>query len=214
MVFGAGALLVQTVVLKALLSAFGEQRVLVLGLTASLVQQLALAFAARKWVAIAVVAVGTLGSVSFPTISSIKSCACEESEQGAVQGALYGARALASGAGPLLFAWLFAAFTRTDSWTGVFFPGAPFLLGAALMTAAIGMAATIPRDAGGSRGAAKARAGPGGEQRRRQHGSEPEGGGGGPLGGGSSGDELRPSLEGDEEKALLHRGAPTSSSYP
>lgn len=37
------------------------------------------------------------GSMSFPTISSIKSCNAAEHEQGSVQGALYGARALASG---------------------------------------------------------------------------------------------------------------------
>lgn len=38
------------------------------------------------------------GSMSFPTISSIKSNNAQEHEQGSVQGALYGARALASGA--------------------------------------------------------------------------------------------------------------------
>ena len=35
--------------------------------------------------------------MSFPTISSIKSNNAHEHEQGSVQGALYGARALASG---------------------------------------------------------------------------------------------------------------------
>lgn len=35
--------------------------------------------------------------MSFPTISSIKSCNAAEHEQGSVQGALYGARAFASG---------------------------------------------------------------------------------------------------------------------
>lgn len=40
--------------------------------------------------------------MSFPTISSIKSCNAAEHEQGSVQGALYGARALASGAAPTL----------------------------------------------------------------------------------------------------------------
>jgi hypothetical protein len=47
----------------------------------------------------------------------------QEHEQGAVQGALYGARALASGTGPLLFALLFSAFTKTDS-PLPYFPGA------------------------------------------------------------------------------------------
>lgn len=60
--------------------------------------------------------------MSFPTISSIKSANAQEHEQGSVQGALYGARALASGTGPLLFAALFSAFTRTDS-PLPYFPG-------------------------------------------------------------------------------------------
>lgn len=40
-----------------------------------------------------------------------------------VQGALYGAKALATGAGPLFFAAMFAGFTKTDS-PLPYFPGA------------------------------------------------------------------------------------------
>lgn len=35
--------------------------------------------------------------------------------QGTIQGALYGARALAQGTGPIIFAAVFAAFTRDES---------------------------------------------------------------------------------------------------
>ncbi len=42
--------------------------------------------------------------------------------QGTIQGALYGAKALAQGIGPLIFASLFSAFTRSDSRLP-FFPG-------------------------------------------------------------------------------------------
>lgn len=42
--------------------------------------------------------------------------------QGTVQGALYGARALAQGIGPLIFAWMFAAFTKGSYGLPVF-PG-------------------------------------------------------------------------------------------
>ena len=63
-----------------------------------------------------------------------------------MQGALYAARALASGVGPLAFAQLFAWFTRTDS-PLPYFPGAPFVLGAVLMVGALAVAASIPADA-------------------------------------------------------------------
>lgn len=149
----------------------------------------------------------------------LRRCSWQEHEQGAVQGALYGARALASGTGPLLFALLFSAFTKTDSplpyfpggaggvaaWLGCCISdpfaqlvageithfsaagacqgpglqrspheelrlcrrnarprnaGAPFVFGFVLMLLAMGVAATIPSDAGGSGGSVE-RAGSG-----------------------------------------------------
>ena len=63
-------------------------------------------------------------------------------ERQRVQGALYGARALATGTGPLLFAAMFSAFTKSDS-PLPYFPGAPFLLGTLLMTVAIGYSLLI-----------------------------------------------------------------------
>lgn len=135
MIFGSGALLVQAVLLRPLLSVFGERWLLVLGLFAGALQQATLAFANAKWQALTAVSIGCLGSVTFPTVSSIKANAALHHEQGSVQGALYGARALASGLGPVAFAFLFAAFTRSDS-PLPYFPGAPFVLGTVLMAAA------------------------------------------------------------------------------
>ncbi|GAB4814357.1 hypothetical protein N2152v2_001403 [Parachlorella kessleri] len=154
MTFGACGLLVQSFVLRSLLAWFGEQRVLCLGIGANLVQMVVLALATAKWQAFGAIALGSLGSVSFPTISSIKANNAQEHEQGSVQGALYGARALASGVGPLLFAALFKAFTSSESKLP-YFPGAPFILGATLMLAALAVAATIPANAGGSAGAVR-----------------------------------------------------------
>lgn len=151
MIFGACGLLVQTLLLRVLLNWLGEQRVLLVALAASTVQQFIIAMANVKWVAFLGISLGSLGSMSFPAISSIKSNNAQEHEQGSVQGALYGARALASGVGPLFFAFLFSAFTRTDS-PLPYFPGAPFLFGTAMMFVAIGVAATIPSTAGGSGG--------------------------------------------------------------
>lgn len=59
------------------------------------------------------------------------------------QGALMGARAVASGFGPIVFSLLFAAFTRSDS-PLPYFPGAPFLLAAALTLGAVGAALSMP----------------------------------------------------------------------
>jgi MFS family permease len=91
------------------------------------------------------------GSVTFPTISSIKANNASAAEQGAVQGALYAAKALAAGVGPLIFAWLFTAFSRTDSKLP-FFPGAPFVFGAVIMLGGVVVATMLSSNAGGSSG--------------------------------------------------------------
>lgn len=153
--FGFCALIVQSLLLKPALAAIGEKRVLVVGLTAHIGQQVWLAAASRKWMALTAVSLGSVGSIIFPTISSIKSNNADESEQGTVQGALQGARALAAGVGPLAFAALFSIFTKQEGgWWGVvpFFPGAPFVFGAALMTMAMLLAIGLPADAGGAVG--------------------------------------------------------------
>lgn len=165
MIFGGCGLLVQTIVLRTLLGWMGEQRVLLVALLASAGQQLLLAVAGHKWMAFLGISLGSLGSMSFPTISSIKSCNAAEHEQGSVQGALYGARALASGTGPLVFAFLFSAFTQTGS-PLPYFPGAPFIFGVALMLVAVGVAATIPATAGSHR---PATAGDGDGDHAQQH---------------------------------------------
>ena len=51
----------------------------------------------------AVAVLSAISLVSFPAVSGLKSNNVTDSQQGSVQGALYGARALAQGLGPLLF---------------------------------------------------------------------------------------------------------------
>ncbi|KAL3156285.1 hypothetical protein ABBQ32_012557 [Trebouxia sp. C0010 RCD-2024] len=141
-IFGVCGLLVQTVLLRVMLSWFSESRVLVIGLCASFTNEVALALAPSKAWAFAAIGVGSIGSVAFPAISSIKANNVRDSEQGTIQGALYGARALAQGTGPIIFAAIFAAFTREES-PFPKFAGAPFVFGALLMLVAIGIAWTI-----------------------------------------------------------------------
>eukprot|EP00191_Tetraselmis_sp_GSL018_P019196 CAMPEP_0177591420 /NCGR_PEP_ID=MMETSP0419_2-20121207/7988_1 /TAXON_ID=582737 /ORGANISM="Tetraselmis sp., Strain GSL018" /LENGTH=576 /DNA_ID=CAMNT_0019082161 /DNA_START=84 /DNA_END=1813 /DNA_ORIENTATION=+ len=117
-----------------------------------------LAFAESKtavWIALNV---GILGLMSLPTLSAIKSNNSAEHEQGAVQGALFGAKSLAQGTGPLIFAPMFAAFTRSDS-PLPYMPGAPLLVGAALLLAASLLACSLPVEAT-ERSAAAAAKGP------------------------------------------------------
>eukprot|EP00208_Stichococcus_sp_RCC1054_P002415 CAMPEP_0206141142 /NCGR_PEP_ID=MMETSP1473-20131121/11913_1 /ASSEMBLY_ACC=CAM_ASM_001109 /TAXON_ID=1461547 /ORGANISM="Stichococcus sp, Strain RCC1054" /LENGTH=528 /DNA_ID=CAMNT_0053535571 /DNA_START=129 /DNA_END=1715 /DNA_ORIENTATION=+ len=141
-VFGVCGLAVQTVILRYMLKWVGEKRVLVVGLCAACLEMVVVAFLTAKWQVFCAVTLGSLGGMAFPAISSIKANNVDESEQGTIQGALYGAKALATGAGPIMFAAIFAAFTKSDS-PLPYFPGAPFLLGAIILVVAVAVAATI-----------------------------------------------------------------------
>mmetsp|Transcript_12814 Transcript_12814/g.38699 ORF Transcript_12814/g.38699 Transcript_12814/m.38699 type:complete len:525 (-) Transcript_12814:561-2135(-) len=148
-VLGVCGVLVQTVVLRYMLKWLGEKRVLAVGLGAACLELLAMGLITAKWQTFAALSIGSLGGMAFPAISSIKANNVDETEQGTVQGALFGAKALATGTGPLLFAALFAGFTKTDS-PLPYYPGAPFLMGSALMVVAVVVAATLPTRSGGA----------------------------------------------------------------
>jgi DHA1 family tetracycline resistance protein-like MFS transporter len=96
----------------------GERRLLITGLLFSIIEQAMLALVVNKWQALAAVSLGSLAGVSFPAISSIKSTHSRPDQQGLVQGALAGIRALATGLGPLAFAQLFSSCTKTTAGEG------------------------------------------------------------------------------------------------
>lgn len=81
MIYGICGLLVQTVFLRLLLRWFAESRVLVIGLFAAFTNEVLLALAPNKPFAFGAIALGTVASVSFPAISSIKANNVADSEQ-------------------------------------------------------------------------------------------------------------------------------------
>lgn len=72
-----------------------------------------------------------LGGISGPAIQSVVAAHVPMNEQGELQGALTSLISVTAVIGPLMMTNLFAHFTRKG--TGIYFPGAPFILGAVLM---------------------------------------------------------------------------------
>ncbi|CAD7697118.1 unnamed protein product [Ostreobium quekettii] len=140
-VLGVSGLFALYVVLWFLLAVvrLSEKWVLVIGIVSFALEQIALAAVYQKWQAYAAVVVGSLGGLAFPAIQSIKSMSVGEDEQGAIQGALVGARSFGTGIGPLLFLALFNAFRRG----GLYYPGAPFIGALVLELVGLGCALTI-----------------------------------------------------------------------
>ncbi|WIA11611.1 hypothetical protein OEZ85_011715 [Tetradesmus obliquus] len=140
---GAANLVVQAALLPSMAYFLGERRLLITGLLFSIIEQAMLALVTTKWQALAAVSLGSLAGVSFPAISSIKSTHSRPDQQGLVQGALAGIRALATGLGPLAFALLFSSCTKTSAVFG-YHPGIIFWTTCGLTVLAAAVAASIP----------------------------------------------------------------------
>ncbi|KXZ52567.1 hypothetical protein GPECTOR_9g611 [Gonium pectorale] len=180
MVISSGGLVVKLGLLALLVRWMGERRLLAFGLAAYAAECLALAGAGSKAAGLAAVSIGGLASVCWPCLTALQTAGVDPRQQGAVFGALQGISAMASGLGPLLFASVFRAVTRTDS-PLPFMPWVVWLLAAALTAVAIGITLTLPQPRGAAAGAGggAAAAAPGGAK----PGAGASGGGADPRGG-------------------------------
>ncbi|KAG2497324.1 hypothetical protein HYH03_004489 [Edaphochlamys debaryana] len=147
-VISIGSLVVRLGLLPLLVAALGERRLLAWGLGAYALECLGMAAAPAygKAAALAAVGVGALSSVCWPALVAMQTAGVERGRQGAVFGAMEAVSALASGLGPLGFAYVFSAFTRTESRL----PHAPFvvwLLAAVLTAAAMVLTFSMPERA-------------------------------------------------------------------
>ncbi len=86
-----------------------------------------------------------VGRQSFSVSTGMLSKAVSERHQGLVTGVISGVRAQAYGVGPLVYALIFRLFSAEDSHLPRF-PGAPFVLSAAMMLLAAGLALLLPTD--------------------------------------------------------------------
>ena len=122
---------VQGLLIRKLIPKLGQEKSLYMGLALYSVGMLLYAFASEGWMMFAFTVVYCLGGIAGPALQGIISAHVPANEQGELQGALTSLMSLTSVFGPLLMTNLFAYFTHKSA--PVYFPGAPFLLGAILM---------------------------------------------------------------------------------
>lgn len=105
-----------------LLLVMRERALIVTGFLGVFLKLVGLAVAKTKAQVLVSITFGTLYFMAYPAISGIKANAVPAHEQGAVQGALSGATALASGIGPLVFnqLWRWATITVYMPWVRLF----------------------------------------------------------------------------------------------
>ncbi|RLN72719.1 hypothetical protein BBJ28_00008177 [Nothophytophthora sp. Chile5] len=140
---GILALVAQGMLLKPLVGCFKEKGVIVIAMLGSLLGTggfIITAYYPHKWVVYALSLTGCISDLSFPAISSLKSINCSEKEQGRLQGAIYGARAVFEATGPVLFASLYAAMTRDSVWSQAL----PYVVASGVYVVGIGVALSLP----------------------------------------------------------------------
>ncbi len=122
---------VQGGLIRLVIPKLGQERSLYIGLLLYCVGMTLFAFASNTWMMFAFTFVYCLGGIAGPALQGIISSHVPANEQGELQGALTSLMSATSIFGPLLMTNLFARFTRPTAM--VYFPGAPFIMGAILM---------------------------------------------------------------------------------
>ncbi|TWJ00763.1 DHA1 family tetracycline resistance protein-like MFS transporter [Mucilaginibacter frigoritolerans] len=110
---------------------FGQQKNIIAGLIFYAIGLILIAFASQGWMLYLFMIPYCLGGLSGPALQGIASNKVAQNEQGELQGAFAILNSISLIIGPLLFSYVFFFFTKKTS--SVYFPGAPYLLGAILM---------------------------------------------------------------------------------
>lgn len=126
---------VQGGLIRMIIPAIGPTRSLFVGLLLYAIGNILFAFATKGWMMFAITVPYCLGGITMPALQGIISNRVPPNAQGELQGAFTSLMSLASIVGPMVMTGLFYAFTNDPG--GVYFPGAPLLLGAALTVASI-----------------------------------------------------------------------------
>lgn len=123
--------LVQGGLIRIIIPKIGQKYSVYVGLFLYTIGMLLFAFAAQGWMMYAFLIPYCLGGIAGPALQGIMSSQIPPNEQGELQGALTGIMSATSIIGPVIMNNLFAYYTGATA--PIYFPGAPFILGALLM---------------------------------------------------------------------------------
>lgn len=144
---GVLSLVGQGLLLKPLVSCFKEKGVIIIAMICYFLKNVGFAgtaFYPDKWVVYASSIPGSIGDLSFPAITALKSINASEKEQGRLQGAIYGARSVFDALGPIIFSTLYASMTRESLWSQAL----PFVVASLINFVGIGIALSLPAGKG------------------------------------------------------------------
>lgn len=126
----------------------GEYRAALIGIVSGLLSMLALGFAAQTWQAYAAMLAGALQGLAYPSLNAIMSRQVPPDQQGELQGGVSSMMSLTTIIGPLLMTQTLGRFSEPHA--PFFFPGAAFVLAAALAGVALVLVIHASRCGAGS----------------------------------------------------------------
>jgi DHA1 family tetracycline resistance protein-like MFS transporter len=123
---------IQGGLIRIIIPKLGQQKSIVFGLLFYAIGLVLIAFASQGWMMYLYMIPYCLGGISGPALQGLITSKVEANEQGELQGSLNSLLSVTTVIGPLLMTSLFAHFTNAKL-SSIYFPGAPYLLGAILM---------------------------------------------------------------------------------
>ncbi|WP_323785692.1 TCR/Tet family MFS transporter [Thalassovita sp.] len=143
MAYGAGLAVVQGALVAPTIRLLGNNRTVILGLLIELATLVVLTVITSGIWTLIMIPVISLGAVGLPALQGIISRTAPDDSQGELQGVLASITSVAMIIGPVVMTQIFAVFTTPGNL--IYLPGAPFLLAAFLMLAALLVFARGPR---------------------------------------------------------------------
>ena len=133
--YGLGFTLVLALLVGPAIKTMGERRTAIVGMVLDILAFVAYGFLTSGFWAMVVTPLAALGGIGGPALQALMTNATPADQQGELQGVQASVSALASGVSPMVMTFVFYSFTRPGA--PIYSPGAPFLLGAALMALAL-----------------------------------------------------------------------------
>jgi DHA1 family tetracycline resistance protein-like MFS transporter len=145
--YGLAMAVVQAGLIRAILPRLGEVNAVFYGLILNTTVLVVYGLITQGWMIWFIIPISALGAIVAPAMQAVMSRAAGADEQGALQGVLSSISALSMILSPLVMTQAFFWFTREGA--AIWLPGAPFLLGAVLMSGAFIVFANTSRPAPG-----------------------------------------------------------------
>lgn len=133
--YGGGFMAVQALLIGSAIRRWGEARTATIGLGIDVFSAIFFGLVTNGALAMAFVFVSALGGIATPALQALASRAAPDDAQGELQGLLSSLAAVSMIVAPLMATSVFAAFTGPGA--PVQAPGAPYLVSAALLVAAV-----------------------------------------------------------------------------